>query len=116
MFVSVSLLTILIVQPLTISAIDQHIVYNVDVPYGLWFASVYGVVTIGSFLISTKMLLRWFGVAVFVAYMVSAVAFEQAFISVWCFASAVLSLMLFVYIREEAKKLRVSKKRKRKKK
>lgn len=88
-------------NPLNIYADGAHIVYDIMVPFPILGALVYGVVTIGALLLSTRTLFHWFALAVFLAYAISAVVYEAAFVSVWCFAAAILSGTLSFYIYQE---------------
>ncbi len=100
-FVSLVLLGVLVTQPLSVLVIDHHIVYDVFIPYALPFGYLYGAVVVGSFLLSSHRYLRIFSVAIFISYVVSGVMYEQAFMSVWCFAAAALSILLLGFIYEQ---------------
>ncbi len=100
-FVSLVLLGVLVTQPLTVSVIDRHIVYDVFIPYALPFGYLYGAVVIGSFLFSSHRYLKIFSVVIFLSYVISGVIYEQAFMSVWCFAAAALSILLYGFIYEQ---------------
>mgnify|MGYP001205407331 CR=1 FL=1 len=54
----------------------------------------YAAATMGSLMVSSVKGMKLFGISVFIAYLVTGVFYLDYFVSVWCFFSAVLSLII----------------------
>lgn len=95
--VSFSLLIALLSQPLTITILPKGIDYNIATPLGWVGVLLYLGATIGPLTISSHPRIRWFGAAVTLAIIASAWFYRATFISVWCFFSAVLSALIYLF-------------------
>lgn len=93
---SLSLLAVLIIQPLTVAVTGNSIEYQVFVPFDVAGIILYVVATCGSGLLSTRPGTRLFAGAVFLSFMVSILFYEFAFTSVWCFFAAALSVLIYL--------------------
>jgi Family of unknown function (DUF6629) len=71
--------------------IGCHIVYTTGMPYSFKALALYAIPTIGSFFISSYPL-SFLGVLIALSCLISLFFWEQAFVSVWCFAVAVISI------------------------
>jgi hypothetical protein len=69
-----------------------------DVPGGL---GAYVIATCGSCLASSRKFIRVFGLALFGSFLIANWAYQQALYSVWCFFAAILSLIVYVHLRQK---------------
>ncbi|MBI4138916.1 hypothetical protein HY479_02080 [Candidatus Uhrbacteria bacterium] len=98
--VTLTLLAILLTQPLAVRVLPQGIDYHIRIPF-LWAGPLlYAAVTCGSCFVSTQQYLRWFGIALAGSAAVTWIVFGHTFVSVWCFAAAVLSTMIYFFYRK----------------
>jgi len=91
-------------------AVRQHsIIYHVTSPYRgpiripLPASALYGLIVLVPLLFSSHRHIRIFGALVALSMVLASLAYDYAFVSVWCFFAAVLSLYLVYMIRELAK-------------
>ena len=90
---------------MTIAVRAHSIVYNFSVPYSsdihipITPVMLYGLLILVPLLFSSHRLIRIFGGLVVLSMALASVAFNQAFVSVWCLFAAVLSLYLVYMIR-----------------
>ncbi len=101
--VSAILFSSLVFEPLSVTVRNSSICYDIYVPFWLAVSLVYILVTCGAFFFSSKPGLQWFGIILTLSMLFSGLFFFYAFTSVWCFFSAVLSSLLYFYIRSESK-------------
>lgn len=101
--VSLYLLGILLTQNMNLR-VGAHIEYGVPVLAGGIGAVVYVAVVCGSTALSSNPILRLFSIAAFLSALLSLAFFEPYFISVWCFAAAVISSIVFLYFFKSYKK------------
>ena len=75
---------------------DCHIFYSLDYPQIMTpvASAFYAIATIGALMISSVKGMKIFGFTVLLAYVVTAVFYFDYFVSVWCFFSAILSLII----------------------
>ncbi len=97
--VGASGLYFLINNSIVVTADCCHIVYqNVSslatLSYGAW---LYLLATGGSLLSSSSRIVQWFGVLLIVSYALTAVVWEYAFTSIWCFFGAIISAFIAFY-------------------
>jgi len=84
----------------------HHIVYDVSSPYrgpipvGIPPSALYGVIILVPLLFSSHRHIRIFGGLVAASMVLASVLYGYAFVSVWCFFAAVLSLYLVVMLRK----------------
>lgn len=89
---------------LVIDVVKHSIVYTVNMPHDIYLPTgvdraLYGAVVLLPLLLSSHHHLRVFGVLVTLSMLLSAVVFNYAFVSVWCFFAALLSLYIIRMMR-----------------
>ena len=90
---------------MTVAVREHSIVYNFSVPYRdsihlpITPAALYALTILVPLLFSSHRLIRIFGVLVALSMVLASAAYGYAYISVWCFFAAVLSLYLVYMIR-----------------
>lgn len=89
--------------------IEHHIVYLQDYPSSLRSYSMvlYGMATIAPPFFSSQKRMHFFGLAILVSYIISAIFYEHYVLSVWCFFAAVISISIYSII-TKVNKQRVS--------
>lgn len=92
--VSIYLLTILLLLPMTPRIVDQHILYDFPNPYEQTTILLYVIVTCTSLLLSSHRRVVAFGIAAFVSEVAAYAFYSLWLISVWCFFAAVLSAIV----------------------
>lgn len=92
--VSAYLLTILILQPITASVADRHILYDFTNPYEQTTIMLYVIATCASLLLSSHPRVVIFGVSAFISGAIAYTVYTTWFISVWCFFAAALSIIV----------------------
>lgn len=99
MLVAIGYASVLLRGPLTIQALQRHVVYHFSSPFGPLSVLLYGVAVVGSLWASSVRAFRQYGVIVFTAGL-GAIAIERlAFGSVWCFFSAIASILVYFFLR-----------------
>lgn len=75
---------------------ECHIFYTFGYPVIMTpIVSVfYAMATMGSLMVSSVKGMKLFGISVFIAYLITGVFYLDYFVSVWCFFSAILSLII----------------------
>lgn len=101
--ISLALLVTLLREPLHVQMYPRGIAYVIKIPFYMLGAAPYVFATCGSLLLSSRSVLRWFGVAGLVSAILTATIFEQAFTSVWCFFAAGLSVLIFFAMKKRPK-------------
>lgn len=76
-----------------------HIVYTTSLPHTLGGLIAYTLVIIGSFLVSSESKVRFLGILIGLSCGISLLFWKAAFISVWCFFAAILSLAVVHLVR-----------------
>lgn len=99
LFVSLVLFGSLISAPLSISILGYSINYSIFIPLGSLITILYITATCGSFILSTDRFIRWFGIVLLCLSILSLIFFYYVFVSVWCFSAAILSSLIYVYIK-----------------
>ena len=91
----------LLTKPTTAQITNHSIQYicGITTLYDGWFSGVYLLVTCGSFLISSNPMFRLLGIVSLLSVLISYFFFSVTFVSVWCFFAAVLSSLIYFYIR-----------------
>jgi hypothetical protein len=90
---------------MTILIKEKSIVYDFQVPYRsdihipITPAMLYGMIILVPLLFSSHRLIRIFGVLVVLSMVLTSIFYNAAFVSVWCFFAAALSLYLAYMIR-----------------
>jgi hypothetical protein len=81
----------------TATLLDHCIAYVTPHGYGSLSLAFYLVAVVGPFLVSSKKLLKVFGVVLFISFAIAGWFYQETFSSTWCFFAAVLSSILFVH-------------------
>lgn len=97
---SLYLVYFIAIGPLTISTNGCSIQYDNIVPFPELTAFVYLLITSGPFLLTAQKYLRAFGVLGMTGWIATIWINEYTFISIWCFTTALLSLVLYLHFRE----------------
>lgn len=100
--VGVYLLYSIVRYPVTAQVIDKHIVYLSPHFFIFMVMVFYFTATCASCLASSYPLLNVFGVLAFLSALASYHFAASAFVSVWCFFAAVLSLMIYLHFSRSA--------------
>ena len=96
-FIGLYLLYYLVRFPIEAEVIDHHIVYISPHFYALYAMGLYLLGTCISSLFSSHRIVKLFGVAAFVSFMLAYAIYATWFISVWCFFAAILSWIVLLY-------------------
>lgn len=99
---------LLISQPLQLQVIGHSIYYQINNLYGVVTGIIYLAAICGSLLLSGQRSIRIFGVATFGCVMIAALFFVETFASTWCFFAALLSSLIYLYIKQSKKTKRRS--------
>ena len=94
---------LLIAEPMSVNVVEHSIYYRVNKLFGEVTGTLYLIAVCGALLLSSIRAFRLFGVALFASVMVSAIFFVDTFASVWCFFAAILSSLIYFYIRKQQK-------------
>lgn len=95
--VSTFLLGLMLTQTLTITVVDHHIFYDLNIPYLYAHYTVYTLVLFGGLILSSHPIVKYLGILLVVSSGFSAFFFLETFTSVWCFFAAILSPMVYFY-------------------
>lgn len=87
----------LVTEGVTAQVLHSCVAYNTPHPYDLASLSLYLVAVVGAFLVSSKKLLKLFGILVFISFLIAGWFYLELFASVWCFCAGVLSFILLLY-------------------
>jgi len=90
----IHLLILITTQPLTAKAVE-HIIYVSPDIYDWPMMILYIAATCLVSFFSTHLLIRIFGLLALLLFVVSYLFYTEAFISVWCFFAAILSLIVY---------------------
>lgn len=89
----------LIVNPLTVSILNKSVCYKIAIPTGYIASGLYFISVFGALMVSSKKYFRWMGVVILITAVVAEVFFLLTFASVWCFFAAIVSALVYFYIR-----------------
>lgn len=84
---------------------NHSIRYLVNIPLQYTGTAIYLFVVCGSLLASSKPTIRWIGAALFASAFISGFFYFYVFTSIWCFSGALLSSLVYFYIRQQRKLL-----------
>ncbi len=90
---------LLLLEPIGVHVFDRSIHYQINTPFGIAVGILYFVAVCGALLLSSKWAFRWGGIAVFVSAILTAVFSFATFASVWCFFAALLSSLIYFYLK-----------------
>lgn len=96
--VSIHLLDFLRTQAIYPREVGESIVYYSPTQHSLVTLGLYVLATCGGCLVSSHRMIACLGLALFAAYIVSIVFYMEAFFSIWCFLSAILSIVVFWFV------------------
>lgn len=88
-------------DPITATAHDNDIGYDLHAPFGYGAAVAYVIATCGPALLSSRRYLRWFGAVNLSAACIAATVHEAVFASVWCLYAAIASVLIYEHFRRE---------------
>ncbi len=94
----------LIVGGAAARVLHNCIAYATPHEYGMLSLAFYLVVVCGSFFVSSKKLLRLFGLVLLLSFAIAGWFYVETFSSTWCFFGALLSSILFLYFHVGFKK------------
>ncbi|MBI3633337.1 MAG: hypothetical protein HY226_03545 [Candidatus Vogelbacteria bacterium] len=97
--ISCFLLWALLSEPLSVYVRGSSICYDINFPFGLAISTLYVVVTCGVLLFSSNKFMNWVGLLVLLSAIISEIFFYYVFISVWCFFAAIISSLVYLYIK-----------------
>ncbi len=85
----------------TVAIADQHIWYDIAMPYSLLYCGtlLYLFATIAPFYISSTKYTPLFGTCLGASYIIAYIFYYQTLVSVWCFFAAVLSILIGIILR-----------------
>jgi hypothetical protein len=87
--------------PIYAQAHPHCIAYSTHTPYGTQTAAAYVIATCGPALLSSRLYLRWFGVASLAGVAVTVSLREADFTSVWCVYAALASILILEHFRRQ---------------
>ncbi len=102
------LLYTLLSQTLTIEFLPLGINYHIKVPFALFHALWYIFIVGASFFISSKPMIRLFGILLTFSGLASLAIFHKTFISVWCFFAAIISMLMYLYFRQQNRSIKTN--------
>jgi uncharacterized protein DUF6629 len=97
------LMMILLNNPIEVTIIEHSVRYLMEVPLMYYWALAYLFAVCGSALISSHKMIAYFGFVSFLAYWISYYFYIDVFTSVWCFMSAILSLLIYAHFMRRGK-------------
>lgn len=86
-------------NPIVSTIINQSIVYDSVFLYTFMITGFYITVVCGSFFVSSEKLLNAFGALLLVSFLCAYYFYTLAFVSVWCFFAAVLSILVYLFFK-----------------
>lgn len=99
--VSLYLLYYILKGPISSELMGHGIAYVVPLPNYAVIPGAYVLATCGSCFVSSHKFLRVFGMALIASLVIAYAYYSLAFASVWCFFAAILSLIVFVHLRQK---------------
>ena len=99
LLVGLYLLHLIVADKVTAQIVGNSIAYHSPHLYPLTIMTLYLVATCGSCLCASNKIINIFGIALLASFGVSVWFFSETFFSVWCFFSAILSLLVLLFFR-----------------
>lgn len=96
-------LVILFLAPMEIEVMKMGIYYKIALLFGDVTGTLYAIAICGALIASSIKAFRVFGVITFVSVLITTIFFRLTFTSTWCFFAALLSVMIYLYIKESKK-------------
>lgn len=97
--VALYLLSFILNNPVISQVVNKSIVYTMPAQYGVLLVGMYMVATCVSCLFSSHRIINIFGVLIGVSFAITYYFYTASYVSVWCFFSAVLSVLVYMYLR-----------------
>lgn len=94
-----SLLYIIVTQPVIATIVGKHIVYASPHFYQVPIMALYLAATCVSCFFSSHGFVRLFGILALLSFIASYLMHVEALISIWCFFAAILSLLIYLHLR-----------------
>lgn len=91
--------------PVHAAIVGYHVDYTLDFPQNFKYANtiLYGLATVGPQFVSPVKRMWVLGLAVGISYIISAIFYEHYVLSVWCFFASVISIAIYIVMREVEK-------------
>jgi hypothetical protein len=101
---------LLLTQSLVIDKLKSCVSYTFNYPIiGMNFVMVaYLVAVFGPMIVSSRKILKWFGIVSALLAFISWIFYSVNFTSVWCFFAAIVSSMFFIYIKWKNKSIKAA--------
>lgn len=96
-------LRLMLTQPIHSEIVNNSIQYVINAPFVLTFTLIYFIATCVSAILSTHKRLRIFGILLTISLALSLYFYFVTFTSIWCFLAAILSIIIFLHINDNAK-------------
>lgn len=84
-------------NPIVSQIVNKSIVYSMPSQYGVYLVLVYLLATCVSPLFSSHRIINILGVLITVSFAITYYFYTAAYVSVWCFFSAILSFVVYLY-------------------
>lgn len=84
----------------TSQIVNKSIVYSMPSQYGVYLVGMYLLATCVSPLFSSHRIINILGILATVSFAITYYFYTASYVSVWCFFSAILSLMIYLYFRK----------------
>lgn len=94
------LLACIIVGPVNSRILHESVAYDIPVTYAFPAFLLYITATCGSSLSSSSWKIRIFGTTMLLSFFVAHAFYEETFFSIWCFFAAVLSIIIYIHLRD----------------
>jgi Family of unknown function (DUF6629) len=109
--VTISTFGIILSDKVSVSIACNSLSYNLgspNIPYYKVFIqpllqAMYSIMTIGSLIVIKNKIINFFGIGMLISFLVTYVFLYEVYFSVWCFFSALLSMIIFLYFRQRRK-------------
>lgn len=96
--VALYLLFFILNNPAISQVVNKSIIYTMPAQYGVLLVGMYLVATCVSCLFSSHRIINIFGVLIGISFALTYYFYTASYVSVWCFFSAVLSVVVYVYL------------------
>lgn len=103
--ISLTVCVRLLFYPLTSAIVDHHIVYSMKFPVLIKYlgAAGYFIATVVPTFASSVKRMHFLGILILISYVTAAIFFTKYAISVWCFFAAVISMVIYIIVKKNAK-------------
>ncbi|MFZ2303564.1 MAG: DUF6629 family protein [Minisyncoccia bacterium] len=97
--VGVYLLYFIVSNPMVSNIVNKSVVYTMPSTHGVTIVSMYILATCISCLFSSRRIINIFGILATISLMFAYYFYITSYVSVWCFLSAILSGVVYLYFR-----------------